>query len=89
MKIIITAFSIATLLCVSSAFAVEQTTNVKSSKQIEDKLSTISAFQNVESSPLTAGEMKTAGAWVIVFKNFCMAGGSDKGWCSKNKSRYK
>jgi hypothetical protein len=63
MKKIITAFSITTLLCVSSAFAAEQSTgNTKLSKQQE---SGIVAFQNVESSALTANEMKIAGEGIV------------------------
>ena len=63
MKKIITAFSIAMLLCVSSAFAAEQSTaNAKLSKQ---QASNIVAFQNVESSALTTNEMQMAGSGLI------------------------
>ena len=63
MKKIITAFSIAMLLCVSSAFAAEQSTgNTKLSKQQQ---SSIVAFQNIESSTLTTNEMQIAGSGLI------------------------
>jgi hypothetical protein len=63
MKKIITAFSIATLLCVSSAFAAEQSTaNANLSKQQQ---SSIVAFQNIESSALTTNEMQIAGSGLI------------------------
>lgn len=73
MNKLFTLASIATLVFASSAFADDQSTSLEKASKTQDQASTIIAFQDIESAPVAANEMETAGAWMIRYGKFCIS----------------
>lgn len=76
MNKLFTLASIATLVFASSAFADNQTTAPEQASKTQDQASTIVAFQDIESAPVAANEMETAGAWMIRWGSLCISSDS-------------
>jgi hypothetical protein len=70
MKTLITTVAISALLTASAVFADDQTTAPQAAEKSTTELV---AFQDLESTAVTAGEMETAGAWMIRWGSFCVS----------------
>jgi hypothetical protein len=70
MKTLMTIAAMTALLTASTAFADDQTTPVEKAPASTTE---IVAFQDIESSPVSASEMETAGAWMIRWGSFCVS----------------
>jgi len=70
MKTLITAIAMTALLSATAAFADDQ---AAAKQTTENQASQLVAFQNLESAPVSAGEMDTAGAWMIRWGSFCVS----------------